>query len=90
MRLLAEETPACFVAFDLLALGDDDLTGRPFAERRAALEEALARARAADPRHPGHPDLAIARDVVRASSRAPGWTGSSPSRWTAPTSRTSG
>ncbi|NTW42810.1 MAG: ATP-dependent DNA ligase, partial [Cellulomonadaceae bacterium] len=26
---------------DLLALGDDDLTGRPFAERRALLEEAV-------------------------------------------------
>jgi ATP-dependent DNA ligase len=42
IRLLAEQTPASFVAFDALALGDDDLTGRPFAERRARLEEALA------------------------------------------------
>jgi ATP-dependent DNA ligase len=39
--LLAEKTPAGFVAFDLLALGDDDLTAAPFAERRAALEQAL-------------------------------------------------
>ncbi len=39
--LLAEQTPASFIAFDLLALGDDDYTGRPFGERRAALEEAL-------------------------------------------------
>src|SRR5918998_1114421 len=39
--LLAARTPARFVAFDLLALGDEDLTGRPFAERRAALERAL-------------------------------------------------
>ena len=38
---LAAETPASFVAFDLLALGDEDLTERPFAERRAALEQAL-------------------------------------------------
>jgi len=38
IALLAETTPAAFVAFDLLALGDDDLTGRPFEERRAALE----------------------------------------------------
>ncbi|WP_030529041.1 ATP-dependent DNA ligase [Phycicoccus jejuensis] len=43
---LSVETPARFVAFDLLALGDDDLTGRPFAERRALLEEALADAQA--------------------------------------------
>jgi ATP-dependent DNA ligase len=33
------------VAFDLLALGDTDLTGRDFAERRARLVEALAAAR---------------------------------------------
>lgn len=42
VRLLAEQTPAVLVVFDLLALGDEDLTGRPFAERRAALEEAVA------------------------------------------------
>jgi ATP-dependent DNA ligase len=41
VRLLAEQTPASFVAFDLLALGDADYTGRPFTERRAALEAAL-------------------------------------------------
>ena len=41
---LAGETPASFIAFDLLALGDDDLTGEPFAHRRAALEQALANA----------------------------------------------
>ncbi|MDT0202309.1 ATP-dependent DNA ligase [Nocardioides sp. AE5] len=39
---LAEETPAGYVAFDLLALGDTAYVDRPFAERRAALEEALA------------------------------------------------
>ena len=43
--LLAQRTPASFVAFDLLALGDEDLTARPFSERRAALERALAGAR---------------------------------------------
>jgi len=31
-----------FVAFDLLALGDEDFSGRPFADRRAALEEVFA------------------------------------------------
>jgi ATP-dependent DNA ligase len=36
---LAAETPASFVAFDLLALGDDDLTARPLRGRKAALEE---------------------------------------------------
>ncbi len=38
VELLSRETPARFVAFDLLALGDDDLRERPFAERRALLE----------------------------------------------------
>jgi ATP-dependent DNA ligase len=41
---LAAETPASFIAFDLLALGDADLTGEPFAQRRAELERALANA----------------------------------------------
>src|SRR5438270_7675135 len=41
VRMLAEQTPASFVAFDLLALGDDDLTGAPFEQRRVALQEAL-------------------------------------------------
>ena len=41
VNLLAEKTPAGFVAFDLLALGDESYLERPFAERRAALEEAL-------------------------------------------------
>ncbi|QCB94155.1 ATP-dependent DNA ligase [Cellulomonas shaoxiangyii] len=45
VRLLAEQTPASFVAFDLLALGDEDLTRTPFRERRARLVEALAGAR---------------------------------------------
>ncbi len=42
VNLLAERTPARFVAFDLLALGGTDFTAQPFAERRAALEQALA------------------------------------------------
>jgi ATP-dependent DNA ligase len=41
VRLLAEKTPASFIAFDLLALGDDDYTSRPFDQRRAALVDAL-------------------------------------------------
>ena len=41
VNLLAEQTPAGFVAFDLLALGDESYVARPFSERRAALESAL-------------------------------------------------
>jgi ATP-dependent DNA ligase len=39
---LAAETPAVFVAFDLLAEGDETLLPKPFKERRAALERLLA------------------------------------------------
>lgn len=42
VRMLAEKTPASFIAFDLLALEDTDYTRRPFSERRAALVEAVA------------------------------------------------
>lgn len=38
VNMLAEQTPAGFVAFDLLALGDESYVDRPFGERRAALE----------------------------------------------------
>src|SRR3954465_4652542 len=38
--MLAKKTPAGFVAFDLLALGDTSYVDRPFVDRRAALEEA--------------------------------------------------
>jgi ATP-dependent DNA ligase len=38
VRSLSEQTPAMFVAFDLLAVGDDSALDTPFAERRAALE----------------------------------------------------
>ena len=44
VRMLAEKTPASFIAFDLLALGDVDFTARPFSERRAALVEAFSSA----------------------------------------------
>jgi len=42
VKLLAAQTPARFVAFDLLALGDTSYMEQPFSERRAALEGALA------------------------------------------------
>ncbi len=42
--LLAETTPAHFIAFDLLALGSEDYMERPFRQRRAALEDVLAKA----------------------------------------------
>jgi ATP-dependent DNA ligase len=45
VALLADQTPARLVAFDLLALGEVDYMAQPFARRRAALERALAPAR---------------------------------------------
>ena len=44
VKMLSEQTPARFVAFDLLALGDTDFTQRPFKDRRAALVAALGSA----------------------------------------------
>ena len=48
VAMLAERTPARYVAFDVLAVGDDPCLEAPFAERRAALE-----ALAADPASQG-------------------------------------
>ncbi len=42
VRMLAETTPADFVAFDVLALDDEDLTAQPLAVRRERLVGALA------------------------------------------------
>ena len=62
VRKLAAETPAAFVAFDLLALGDDDLRAAPFSVRRTRLEELLAAA--PPPVHitPATTDSALAQD----------------------------
>lgn len=44
VRMLARETPASFVAFDMLSDGPDDLLTAPFAERRARLDRYFERA----------------------------------------------
>jgi len=41
VRLLSQRTPAHFVAFDLLAIGDRDVTREHFGDRRRLLEEVL-------------------------------------------------
>lgn len=46
VEMLAERTPASFVAFDILALGDESLLERPLSERRPLLAGALAEATA--------------------------------------------
>jgi len=62
ITLLSEQTPATFVAFDLLALGAEDFTKRPFAERRAALVEALGDVPAPVHVTPTTDDPAVAQD----------------------------
>jgi len=61
ITLLSEQTPASFVAFDLLALDDDDLTGQPLTERWTALERALTNAKAPIHLTPATTDLDRAR-----------------------------
>ena len=65
VKLLAEQTPASFVAWDLLALSDDDLRELPLAARRDRLEQVLAAA--APPVHlsPATRDRALAEDWFR-------------------------
>jgi ATP-dependent DNA ligase len=59
---LAGETPAAFVAFDIVALGDDALLDVPLAERREKLESVLGHAKAPIHLTPGTYDRAIAAD----------------------------
>jgi ATP-dependent DNA ligase len=61
VRLLAEQTPASFIAFDILALGDRDLTSEPFKRRRELLKEALASARPPVHMTPATDSLEVAR-----------------------------
>ena len=41
VRMLAEQSPTTFIAFDLLAVGDEDLRGQPLAQRAARLRAEL-------------------------------------------------
>jgi ATP-dependent DNA ligase len=65
VKLLAVQSPASFVAWDLLALGDEDLREAPLAVRRERLERVLADA--APPVHlsPATRDRALATDWFR-------------------------
>jgi ATP-dependent DNA ligase len=62
VNMLAEQMPASFVGWDLLALGDDDLRATPQGERRAFIEREIAKA--APPVHltPATRDVELARD----------------------------
>ncbi|MFE3684415.1 ATP-dependent DNA ligase [Streptomyces sp. NPDC059095] len=61
VKLLAEQTPASFIAFDLLALGDTSRLDTPLAERRALLTEALKGITAPVHLAPATTDIEVAR-----------------------------
>jgi ATP-dependent DNA ligase len=62
VRMLAEQSPASFVAWDLLALGDEDLRSTPQGERRTRLEGALKGATPPVHLTPATTDRALAAD----------------------------
>ncbi len=62
VALLAERTPASFVAFDLLALGDEALLDVPLADRRALLVKALSGVTAPVHVAPATTDPGVARE----------------------------
>src|SRR5437660_10086066 len=65
VKLLAQQSPASFVAWDLLALGDEDLRETPLAVRRQQLEGALARATPPVHVSPATRDRMLAEDWFR-------------------------
>ena len=62
IRLLAESTPASYVAFDLLAEGDHSFMAEPYADPRAALAKALEHVRPPIHLTPVTDDPAVAAD----------------------------
>src|SRR5437868_5573004 len=62
VKLLASQTPASYVAFDLLALGDEDLREAPQEERRRRLEDVLAEVRPPVYLTPATRDRKVAQD----------------------------
>jgi ATP-dependent DNA ligase len=65
VKLLAEQSPASYVAWDLLALGDEDLREVPLGERRERLERALRGAKPPVHLSPATRDRAQAEDWFR-------------------------
>src|SRR5207247_640470 len=59
------QAPASYVAWDLLALGDEDLREAPLAERRERLEHVMARASAPVHLSPATRDHSLAEDWFR-------------------------
>ena len=62
VAMLADRTPASFVAWDLLALDDEDLRQRPQAERRELIAELLRDSQPPVHLTPATRDVEVARD----------------------------
>ena len=62
VKLLSTQAPASYVAWDLLALGDEDLREAPLAERRERFEHVMARASAPVHLSPATRDHSLAED----------------------------
>ncbi len=62
VRMLSQQTPANFVAFDILSEGGDALMQTPFGERRARLERFFQKATPPAYLTPSTDDPALARD----------------------------
>ena len=62
VKMLAEQTPASFVGWDLLALGDQDLRKSPQGDRRALIEQHLKNVQPPIHLTPATQDRELARD----------------------------
>lgn len=65
VKLLAKQSPASYVAWDILALGNDDLRNATLAERRERLEAALGKAQQPVHLSPATADRGLAEDWFR-------------------------
>ncbi len=65
VNLLSRQTPASFVFFDLLCLGDRDLRGEPFQARRRELESLISMAPPPIHLTPASDDRSVASDWFR-------------------------
>jgi ATP-dependent DNA ligase len=65
IKLLSQQIPTSVVFFDVLAIGDRDLTQQPFEQRRSELESLLAKAKPPVHITPATRDVATARDWFR-------------------------
>src|SRR5437870_13737597 len=65
VKMLAEQTPASFVAWDLLALGDKDMRELPLEKRRQKLDDVLADVEAPIQVSPATRDRKVAADWFR-------------------------